>query len=85
MGRIKYCPVVGGQCNKSEPEIKVQKDTFFLAEPFQPEKERERRERAVKNALKEAMKEKFFEKSLSLRQGPKGASCFLWYLPPNSI
>lgn len=77
MGRIKYCPIVGGQCNKSEPEIKVQKNTFFLAEPFQPEKERKRRERAVKNALKETMKEKFSEKSLRISdKDPKELAIF---------
>ncbi|MFB0518152.1 MAG: tetratricopeptide repeat protein [Acidobacteriota bacterium] len=64
MAKINCCPFTGSKCSKTEPEIIVQKDTFFLAEPFQPEKERDRRERAVKNALKEALKEEFSEKCL---------------------
>ena len=55
MGRIVYCPIVGGRCNKSETEIRVQVDSFFLAEPFTPEKERRRRESAVRMALKESL------------------------------
>jgi len=55
MRKILYCPIVGGQCHRSELEIKVQKDTFFLAEPFQPEQEKKRREQAVKSALKDAL------------------------------
>lgn len=66
MGKIVYCPIVGGQCNKIEPEIKVQEDTFFLAEPFHPEKGRKRREHAVKNALKNSLEEKFSEKTLRI-------------------
>lgn len=64
MGRISYCPLVGGRCNKPELEAKVQLDTFFLAEPFKPEQERRRRERAVKIALKETLKKEFRERSL---------------------
>lgn len=77
MGGINYCPIVRGPCNKSELEIKVQKDTFFLAEPFEPEAEKKRRGRAVKNALKEVLDEEFSEKSLRVAdQEPKEPAIF---------
>ena len=77
MGRIDYCPIIGGQCNKSEPQIIAQKDSFFLAEPFKPEQERKRRERAVKNALRDALKEIFSGKSLRVAdKEPKEPAIF---------
>ena len=77
MGRIIYCPIVGGRCNKLEPEIRVQKDTFFLAEPFIPEKEKMRREFAVKLALKEALGGSFSESSLKVAdKEPKDIAVF---------
>ena len=77
MGRINYCPIIGGQCNKIETEIIIQKDTFFLAEPFQPKQDRIRRERAVKNALRETLKEEFSGKSLRVAdKEPKEPAIF---------
>ncbi len=77
MKRIVYCPVVGGQCPKSEPEIKVQKDTFFLAEPFRPEQEKKRREQAVRSALKDALGLDHFEKRLKVAdKEPKEPAIF---------
>ena len=56
---MRYCPLVGGVCNKPESEIKAEPDTFFLAEPFQPKEERERRELVVSNILKETLDSKY--------------------------
>jgi len=64
MVTVGYCPIVGGRCNKNEPEIRVQPDTFFLAEPFKPDEERKRREAIVKIVLTEEMKDEFCEKNL---------------------
>lgn len=57
MGQIEYCPLIGTNCNKHEFEITFQKNTFFLAEPFKPEIDRQRRERAIRSALKETLNE----------------------------
>lgn len=77
MGGINYCPLVRGRCNKPELEVKVQLDTFFLAEPFKPERERRRRERAVNIALNEALKEDFSEKKLRVTdKEPKDSAIF---------
>ncbi|MGD0070897.1 MAG: hypothetical protein ABSB71_04990 [Candidatus Bathyarchaeia archaeon] len=65
MGRLEYCPLVGsGGCTKRDSEIIFQKNTFFLAEPFKPEKDRERREIVIGIAIKETLKENFSESSL---------------------
>jgi len=77
MEGISYCPLVGGQCNKPELELKVQLDTFFLAEPFNPEKERRRRERVVKIALEEALEEGFSEECFKVAdKEPKDPAIF---------
>jgi tetratricopeptide (TPR) repeat protein len=64
MTRIEYCPVIGGSCNKPETLTSIQMNTFFLAEPFKPEKQRKRREQAIRNALKEILVEQFSDSSL---------------------
>jgi len=52
-------------------------DTFFLAEPFTPEKEKERRELAVEVALKEVLGEDFSEISLRVAdKEPKDLAIF---------
>jgi hypothetical protein len=59
MGKLEYCPLVGsGGCSKPDGDIIFQKDTFFLAEPFTPENDRQKREDAVRNAIKVLVLEK---------------------------
>ncbi|MBA7671318.1 hypothetical protein ES703_79474 [subsurface metagenome] len=55
MTRIRFCPMIGEACHKSEQEIRIQKDTFFLAEPFSPENMRAKREFAIKIALEKVI------------------------------
>ena len=76
MVRIRYCPLVGGVCNKGEAEIIVQMDTFFLAEPFKPETDRRRRERVVRNALKDVFKGDFSETRLRVADKEPKESIF---------
>lgn len=66
MKRIVNCPIIGGECKRTDPKTRVQEDTFFLAEPFFPIEERIRRERAVRSALREALEEKFSENCLKI-------------------
>lgn len=62
---LEYCPLVGsGGCNKQPAEITFHRDTFFLAEPFKPEKDRERREWAIGYVIKESLGESFSESTL---------------------
>jgi tetratricopeptide (TPR) repeat protein len=71
---VRYCPIVGGKCSKNEPEIRVEPDTFFLAEPFRPDEDRKRREQIVKIVLGEEMKDKFCERNLKIAdKDPKDA------------
>lgn len=66
MVQLEYCPIVGsGGCNKRDIDIASKRDTFFLAESFFPEKDRERRETAIKMAIKEALTENFDEFSFN--------------------
>jgi tetratricopeptide (TPR) repeat protein len=77
MGRIECCPVVGGFCNKPDIDIVVQRDTFFLAEPFRPERKRKRRERAIRNAVKDVLKENFSDTCLKVAdKEPKEPAVF---------
>jgi tetratricopeptide (TPR) repeat protein len=77
VGRIKCCPVVGGFCNKPDIDIGVRKDTFFLAEPFRPERKRKRRERAIRNAVKEVLKESYSDACLRVAdKEPKEPAVF---------
>lgn len=72
----KLLPNSWGRCGKPEAEIETKSDTFFLAEPFKPDQERKRRERAVKTALKEAI-EKFREENLIVAdKEPKDPAIF---------
>src|SRR4030042_2711903 len=65
MFRLEYCPVVGrGSCNKSEIEVHFKRDTFFLAEPFTTDIERERRELAIKNSLRDVLENSYSGESL---------------------
>lgn len=64
MSRLEYCPLIGTNCNKHEIEITFEKDTFFLAEPFKPEINRQRREQAIRSAVKEILKENYSESNL---------------------
>jgi tetratricopeptide (TPR) repeat protein len=76
MRGIEYCPVTGPRCNKTG-FIKKERDTFFLAEPFSPAKDKERRESAVANALKETLKDAFREASLRIAdKEPKDPAIF---------
>lgn len=52
---IEYCPVIGGKCSKTVA-MKLEKDTFFLAEAFNPDEDRKRREFAITNVLMEEFK-----------------------------
>jgi tetratricopeptide (TPR) repeat protein len=74
MRGVEYCPIVGGRCNKNEPEIRVQPDTFFLAEPFKPDEDRKRRESVVKIVLTGELKGKFCDRNLRVAdKDPKEA------------
>ncbi|AEA47589.1 tetratricopeptide repeat protein [Archaeoglobus veneficus] len=67
-----YCPVVGGKCNKS---VRVKRDVFFLAEPF--DSDRGRREKAVRNAIKNALGKDYSENCLIVGDNdPKHPSWF---------
>ncbi len=66
MSTVLFCPLVGGKCNKNEPDIRIQLNTCFLAEPFKPDEERKRREKAIKLALKEQWKENYKQNSLRI-------------------
>lgn len=66
MAKIGFCPIVGGPCNRSEPEIKAQENTFFLAESFEPQRDRERREKAIEDTIKDALGEGFSPSSLRM-------------------
>lgn len=61
--QIDYCPMNGDKC-KNSGKLIVQRNTFFLAEPFSPEKEREKRRVAVSTALQKALREKYVPTSL---------------------
>jgi len=63
MGEIRYCPMLGDPCNKP---IKVQENTFFLAEPFEPGKDKQNREKAVETAIKDALGKGFSEDRLKI-------------------
>ncbi len=64
--KMRFCPIVGGPCSKSEAELKVQDNTFFLVEAFTPERDRERREKGVEQAIKDALGEGFSLDSLRM-------------------
>lgn len=68
---IFYCPLTGRECSEV---VEIQGDTFFLAEPF--DKDRRKREKAVKNALKEALGDKFNESVLKIADKEPKASIF---------
>jgi len=61
---MEYCPITGTKCSQGEVEIRVQPDTFFLAEPFKPDEDRKRREDIIKIVLSETMKDKYCGKNL---------------------
>jgi tetratricopeptide (TPR) repeat protein len=56
---VEFCPIVGGRCNRPESETRVQPNTFFLAEPFKPDKDRKNREDIVKITLERELKDKY--------------------------
>jgi tetratricopeptide (TPR) repeat protein len=77
MRTISYCPLTGGSCNKKEPEIRVRENTFFLAEPFQPEKNKERREWALRNVIDNAFGKDFSRHNLRIAdKEPKEPAIF---------
>ena len=74
MAGVCNCPMVGGRCGKEEPEIKIQPGTFFLAEPFNPPKERERREETIKLVLDSDKSGRYCKENLRLAdKEPKDA------------
>ena len=66
MAGVSNCPMIGGRCGKEEPEIKIQPGTFFLAEPFNPEKERKRREETIKLVLDSDKSGRYCQKNLRI-------------------
>ncbi|WXG45209.1 MAG: tetratricopeptide repeat protein [Candidatus Atabeyarchaeum deiterrae] len=73
---IEYCPVIGGKCSKTVA-MKLEKDTFFLAEAFNPDEDRKRREFAITNVLMEEFKSGFHEGSLKIAdKDPSNPSFF---------
>jgi tetratricopeptide (TPR) repeat protein len=77
MVRIECCPVVGGSCNKPVELVSIQSNTFFLAEPFRPERQRKRREHAIRNAIKEILADQFCDSSLRIAdREPKEPAVF---------
>jgi tetratricopeptide (TPR) repeat protein len=61
---VEFCPIVGGRCNRPEFETRVQPNTFFLAEPFKPDKDRKNREDIVKIALERELEDKYYDTTL---------------------
>jgi nucleoside 2-deoxyribosyltransferase len=77
MGKLEYCPLVGsGGCTKLESEITFKKNTFFLAEPFNPENERQKREKAVRSAIKDNLKDNYSEATLKFADKEPTESAF---------
>jgi tetratricopeptide (TPR) repeat protein len=76
MAGVSYCPIVGNKCNQEEPDLRVHPWTFFLAEPFQPKEERQKREYAIKSALRIYKNGKFSKKSLRVADEEPNSAMF---------
>lgn len=76
MSIVKYCPMVGGECNQNEVEIKLQPETYFIAQPFNPIEERKRRESAIKLVLKVELERRFSEKTIRVADKEPKESIF---------